>query len=519
MQHIIPTILLLLLCCCNTKQQTEPKQGFLSIESSCFVDEQGREVILNGINHVNKNPEEGHINKDDEKLFPQFKKWGFNFIRYGINWAHLEPQPGVINEAYLKEIDKRVAWAQENNLWLMLDMHQDLYGIKYGNGAPLWACLDEELPHVKGDVWSDSYLISPAVQKAFDSFWENKPASDGIGIQDHYINCWTVIAKRYASSPSVAGFDVMNEPFMGSEATTVFPKLLEGYAMAAYQKDGTVLQEKELMRLFENEESRVEVLASLNDKQMYATLLTPAKNIVDNFEQGNLSRFYQKLRNAIRQHSKQQIIFLEHNYFCNLGIKSTFRIPINKDGTTDNLCAYAPHGYDLVTDTEGAANPGENRVAFIFEQIFKSAKERDLATVVGEWGAFYMGENIYYRPAKQLIELFEEHLAGQTYWAYWNKIETQDYFQKLLARTYPQFVNGKIKQYGNNFEDNSFQLEWTEDGKSELPTRIYINNLAQIKQISVLPKASYKQEQYPESQAGYIDIEAQKGNRRVTITF
>ncbi len=517
MIRLISIVLFYLLVACKAQTNTNIEQGFLSIENSRFVDENGREVILNGLNHVNKNPKQGHINQNDEMLFKQFKQWGFNIIRYGINWAHLEPQPGVINEAYLKEIDKRVHWAKENNIWLILDMHQDLYGAKYDNGAPLWATIDNDLPHIKGDVWSDSYLISPAVHKAFDNFWANELAPDSIGIQDHYINCWSVIAQRYASESSVAGFDIMNEPFMGSGATMVLPKLIEGYASAIYHKEGKILSEQELMRLFESESSRVEILASLNDKQMYAALLSPAIDIVNKFEEGALSKFYQKVRDAIRKESKKQIIFLEHNYFCNLGIESTFLVPTDENGKIDELCAYAPHGYDLVTDTDGASNPGENRVAFIFEQIFKSARWRKLATIIGEWGAFYVGENKYYEPAKQIISIFEQNLAGQTYWAYWDNLDTQDYFKGLLSRTYPMYIAGEIMHYHNNFDNGNFTLKWHEKVDNKLPSRIFINDINKIKNIVLLPNSSINRTQLANTSSGYIDIEPCQGERSLVI--
>lgn len=145
---------------------------FLRVESQRFVDTQNREVILNGINHVVKDPAQNYLYPDDEQLFQAFREYGFNCIRYGIIWDGLEPEPGVINEEYLQEIDKRVRWAEENGIWLVLDMHQDLFSRKFSDGAPIWATLDQEKPHQTGAIWSDAYLMSPAVQQAFDSFWQ-----------------------------------------------------------------------------------------------------------------------------------------------------------------------------------------------------------------------------------------------------------------------------------------------------------------------------------------------------------
>lgn len=226
---------------------------FLRVENQRFVDTQNREVILNGINHVVKDPAQNYLYPDDEQLFQAFREYGFNCIRYGIIWDGLEPEPGVINEEYLQEIDKRVRWAEENGIWLVLDMHQDLFSRKFSDGAPIWATLDQEKPHQTGAIWSDAYLMSPAVQQAFDSFWQNAPAEDGVGLQDHYIQVWKVLADRYKNSPAVAGFDVMNEPFMGSQAPLVFEDLLQGYVQAASQSGVTLPDIATLQESFMNE--------------------------------------------------------------------------------------------------------------------------------------------------------------------------------------------------------------------------------------------------------------------------
>ncbi|MGL4805079.1 MAG: cellulase family glycosylhydrolase, partial [Bacteroidales bacterium] len=116
------------LCFIPIQEMQSATIDFLRISGEKVVDQQGRTIILNGLNHVNKNTKDKYLNADDEKLFKQFKSWGFNCIRYGIIWDGLEPQPGVINMEYLNEIDKRVKWAEDNGIYLILVMHQDLYG-------------------------------------------------------------------------------------------------------------------------------------------------------------------------------------------------------------------------------------------------------------------------------------------------------------------------------------------------------------------------------------------------------
>ena len=388
----------------------------IQIKNQRFVDKEERTIIWNGLNLVEKDPSKGYIQAEDETNFKQFRLWGINCIRYGIHWDGLEPEPGQINETYLRELDKRVQWARENDLYLILDMHQDLYGRKFDNGAPIWATLDEGLPHLEGTVWSDAYLISPAVQKSFDNFWQNTAATDGMGVQDHYINVWKVLAKRYADSTSVVGFDIMNEPFMGSKAPLVLQRLLEGLGGYLAQVTQRAPTEEELQSILLDEKKRTEALSLLDDSKVFKGILEHAQKEVNLFEENQLSEFYQKVRDAIRSTGSKQILFLEHNYFCNMGIESTFRFPLAENGEVDSLCAYAPHAYDLVVDTEGATNPGFKRLNTIFEQLQLSARRRNVPMVIGEWGAFYMGEK-YAEPAAYHIQWMEKLLTGQTYWA------------------------------------------------------------------------------------------------------
>lgn len=110
------------------------------------------------------------------------RDWGMKCIRLSILWDGLEPQMGGFDEEYLKAVDRRIAWAKAAGIHVFLDMHQDLYSCKYSDGAPEWATLTDDQPHVAGsDVWSDAYVSSPAIQRAFDNFWGNKPCADGEG--------------------------------------------------------------------------------------------------------------------------------------------------------------------------------------------------------------------------------------------------------------------------------------------------------------------------------------------------
>src|SRR5437764_1126681 len=66
----------------------------------------------------------------------------------------------------------------------------------------------------------DNCCVDHAVQRAFENVGANKPAPDGIGLQDHYAAAWAHVAQRFASNPHVLGYEILNEPFPGSEWST-----------------------------------------------------------------------------------------------------------------------------------------------------------------------------------------------------------------------------------------------------------------------------------------------------------
>lgn len=511
--NILLLFLITVLGACHSSSQ----KNILTISNGAFVDGSGREVILNGINHVNKNAEQNHIDSDDEEILTQFRDWGFNIVRFGINWAELEPEPGVINEHYLRQIDKRVQWAEELGIWLYLDFHQDLYGGTMGNGAPQWATITDGEEHVKGDIWSDSYVLSGAVHRAFDNFWENRIASDGLGLQDHYLNCLKLVSQRYKNSPSVAGYDVMNEPFMGSRSVDVFPALISGYVQGLKKSRGEVLTLEEVASKWSVGEDKMQIFEALNDKAIFNEMVCAADSIVNSFEKNTLSAFYQRARDAIRSTGSQQIIFLEHNYLSNLGVPSRFSMPVDTDGNVDKRCCYAPHGYDLVTDSKNNTRQGYGRVEFIFEQIVRNAVSKASPVIVGEWGAYYNGEKAFTAASKHTIQIFEAQKISQSYWSYWKGIGEHEYFATTIVRNYPMATNGELMMYKNDFENNHYTQKWKESPDNKSVTRVFVKDINRC-EIKLLPMSDFKKISISGSDNGYLVIEPLGENRELVIT-
>ena len=491
----------------ETDGQPQKISEYVSIADQSFIDPYGRELVLHGVNVVNKDPKTGYMGHITPEEFVKLKSWGFNAVRLGIIWDGLEPEPGVYNEAYLKGIDEMIQWAAEHDIYVFLDMHQDLYSVEFSDGAPSWATITDDKPHETGEIWSDAYLISPAVQTAFDNFWQNAPAPDGVGIQDHYINLWKHLAQRYADNTTVIGFDIMNEPFMGSGANNVMPLLLQAYAQILVEQTGQAPPSaEELMYLWSAE--RMKVLANLTKKEVYKKLIDGIYDVNAEFERGTLTSFFQKSRDAIREVDTHHIIFIEHSYFTNMGITGALGEIVDEKGLKDPLVAYAAHGYDLVVDTPALAMGSNDRVELIFERIAETGKRLNIPVLIGEWGALHGKSPELIPVAGFLMNEFNRHGFSDTYWAY-GKFLDEASFLGVLQKAYPISTSGKLKAYTFDFERGDFNCQWSENPGMMAPTIIYIPNIENInkEEIHISPEVeSIEIVKIENSYAGYLKI-------------
>lgn len=494
----------------------------ISVSGTRFVDSYGRQVIFSGINKVNKNPEMNYTDKDSAGTYRQLSSWGFNCIRLGIIWDGVEPQPGKYDEKYLDKLEARVKWAADNGLYVMLDMHQDLFSVLFSDGAPEWATLTDNKPHSTGMIWSDSYFMSEAVQKAFDNFWANTPVSDGLGVQDHYANMWKHVAKRFAGYKSVLGYDIMNEPFNGSQGNMILPVILNEYAEMYAEETGKILSEQEVMEIWSNEDMRFEALSKLQDAKKYARVLDAATLMSQEFEKTSLKAMYQKVANAIREVDTTHILFLEHAYFSNTGIYSAISPVLKPNGEKDPLVAYAAHGYDLLVDTKNYDKQSNERVELIFSRIDEVSKRENMPVIIGEWGAFHGNSETFADLTRFITGIFEKLHFGNTYWAFYEGIEKEPFFSKSLVRPYPLFTGGKLIHYSNNNETGVFKCEWEESPEVKGATIIYIPDLETLIKESIKPDPEEGRtviQSISNSPAGYLIIPETGRSVRKSIEF
>jgi endoglycosylceramidase len=189
----------------------------LGHEGRWFTDAAGRVVMIRGVNFVEKwapfTPEADGFDDDDAALLAEN---GFNTVRLGVVFEFLMPEPGRIDRSYLESIARTVRTLGGHGLRVLLDFHQDGWGpVTHGNGMPAWATLTDGLPNPPAP-FPLYYVQNPALQRAFDNFWANRPAPDGVPLQTHYAAAMQAVATRFAASPHVLGYEAMNEPWPGS---------------------------------------------------------------------------------------------------------------------------------------------------------------------------------------------------------------------------------------------------------------------------------------------------------------
>jgi endoglycosylceramidase len=200
-------------------QAGDPDGSLQSLGTSggWLTNSDGQVVMLHGLNEVYKiapgDPLASGFDDDDAAFLAEN---GFNAVRVGVIWSDLEPEPGVFEPTYLNSIEQTVQTLGNHGIYSIIDFHQDAYSSVFGGeGAPDWA--------VQTDGAANPLLpfpynvfFNPAEQQAWESFWSNADASNGIGLENNYSQMLEYVANAFNGNSDVAGFELMNEPSPGS---------------------------------------------------------------------------------------------------------------------------------------------------------------------------------------------------------------------------------------------------------------------------------------------------------------
>lgn len=187
-----------------------------------LTDDQGRAVILRGTNVSGDSKDPPDFMPDDYAVEADFARLrdelGMNAIRFLIFWEGIEPEEGTYDADYLARVRARVEAAMAAGLFVVVDMHQDVYGRGFGfDGAPRWTCDEALYASFDMNRPSEWYLgyTRAEVQECFDRFYTDRRSA--------FAAAWAEVA-RALSDLDVFAYEVLNEPHWGSTPVAMFER-------------------------------------------------------------------------------------------------------------------------------------------------------------------------------------------------------------------------------------------------------------------------------------------------------
>ena len=480
-------------------------------KSLSFVDESGRQRLLSGMNIDDKHLNQKEFYYDlNEEFFKKYRAYGFDIIRLAVTWQNLEPEMYCYNEEYLKSLDRIFKLAEKYGVYILLDMHQDIYsandGKSVGDGAPSWAAItDGAKPRMPIFVWADGYFFGRWVHNSFDHFWNNDFVR-GVGLQDRYCDLWKMLAKRYGNSPALFGYDLMNEPFPGSMSRRMFLRLVTNVAKAV-MFNKKIDRKRRVTSLFKGDTPSILDCIGGN---VIRDVMENIDALSAEFDIKKYSPFLNKTAAAIREVTDNGIIMIEQSYLCNSGIRQSVP-PITVNGKREPLQCFGPHSYDIMVDTPLYKYANADRVKAFFGEMKNTQLRLNVPVIVGEWGGCSDNKDTSWFPhAYELLEYFEENHWGQMYWDYHGD-DLDSPLMTMLSRTRPVAVEGEIKAYSYNVNKKEFSLTLSAEKTGESLIYVHAPFTAENTDFSVI-------EEY-ENGASLIAVKTEAGESTVKINI
>ncbi|HEY0250872.1 MAG TPA: cellulase family glycosylhydrolase, partial [Kofleriaceae bacterium] len=234
---------LLAACGSDSPRDTHP----LRSDGTHLRDARGRIALLRGVNARVEGVFDAAFDDGRTALEPippltdddchRMRQLGLDFLRLPINWSGIEPTEGMYSDAYLDRVDAAVQCAARAGILVMIDLHQDAYSKEIGeDGAPLWAIDPAPTQLLAGPLVDlGDRRTSAQVSNAFDTFFGADPT-----LRTKFYAVLDRVAARWATDPTVIGFEIFNEPPVGDN-------LVQPFSIEAAQHVRTAAPDKLVM--------------------------------------------------------------------------------------------------------------------------------------------------------------------------------------------------------------------------------------------------------------------------------
>jgi endoglucanase len=265
------------------------------------------------------------------------KACGASVVRLPLNYRHFERDdaPFEYLEKGFARLDEALGWCAKHELYVILDLHA-----------------------VQGWQNTDWHCDNPSRQTLF---WTHKL------FQDRFVALWEEFARRYKGNPTIAGYNVMNEPVTNAP----FGRFTNSY--------------------------------------------TPDYDAIN--------RIYRRVTEAIRKIDSEHIIFLEGDYFSSRfeGLEAPF---------AENL-VYSSHNYTAAGFGPGSYpgsfhgmywDLNKQDEIFLQHEGSRFTQQHNVPLWVGEFGSAYNGPANEIEDRLQAMDdqltVFRNHNAHWTTWTY-----------------------------------------------------------------------------------------------------
>ena len=276
-----------------------------------------------------------YIFAEDDVAF--IKSLGATTVRLPLNYRHFESDmaPFQYREDGFRRLDRALDWCAKHGLYAILDLH----------AVQGWQNSD----------WHSDNASRHAI------FW------DQLQFQDRFVGLWEEFARRYRGNPTVAGYNVMNEP------------------------------------------------ASNNPLGRFSDTYRPAWS--------KINAIYRRVVDAIRAIDADHIIFLEGDYYSRLfrELDPPFAPNLVYSSHNYNTAGFGPSAYP---DEDGANGWGLAYQERTFEanEGTAFARSHGVPLWIGEFGAVYNGPAVErpdrLRAMSDQLDVFETFGAHWTTWTY-----------------------------------------------------------------------------------------------------